>query len=127
MVFQDYELIQTKRVNHNRRGIDPYGSRVRHALGGLNTAFTAAVAGGLAYSLSNLGKGEIIPTRSFLSRAGFIRYAGRAGIQFVLPVLVGYGIGIAAFGNVEEIKTLGRNQSQYYAEMKNYKQELLYA
>lgn len=54
MVFQDYELIHTKRVNRVRHSTDVYYKRVFNALGGWNTAFFAASFGAAGYQLRSI-------------------------------------------------------------------------
>ena len=88
--------------------------------------YATVLAGSLAYSFGNVTCSEIIPKRSFFSRAGFVKYAGRAGLQFVVPTMVGYCIGVALFGDPKEVTLLHLNHRQYSKELSEYKKELLY-
>lgn len=45
----------------------------------------------------------------------------------VVPTLVGYGVGVNAFGDVQEAYTLQKHRRQYEREMKDYKRELYYS
>lgn len=54
MVFQDYELIHTKRVNRERLGTNPYTKRYFNALGGWNTLFVTALSGLAGYQVRNV-------------------------------------------------------------------------
>ena len=57
MVFQDYELIHTKRVNRERLSTNIYNKRYFNALGGFNTLFLALSFGATGYQLKSvLGK-----------------------------------------------------------------------
>ena len=106
--------------------VNPYDQRFRTAAGGYPTYFATFLAGALAYTFGNVTWAEIIPTRAFFSRAGFLKYAARPGLQFVLPVIVGHAAGVAFFGDVREIHKLTHNSSRYRHEMNEYKKELLY-
>ena len=54
MVFQDYELIHTKRVNRVRASQDPYYQRLAIATGGLNTLYFTAVFAVGGYQFNRL-------------------------------------------------------------------------
>lgn len=54
MVFQDYELIHTKRVNRERLSTNIYHKRVFNALGGWNSLYFAAIAGATGYQIRGL-------------------------------------------------------------------------
>lgn len=51
MVFADYELVHTKRVNRERQGTNVFLSRYFKALGGFNTLYFAGLGGYLGYVL----------------------------------------------------------------------------
>jgi hypothetical protein len=51
---------------------------------------------------------ELVPTtHAVTSKGGFLKYFSRAGVWVVVPAVVGYGIGIAVFGDVDELRKLG--------------------
>ena len=51
MVFQDYELIHTKRVNRERLGTNPFFSRYFNALGGWSTLYFTVFSGFAGHQL----------------------------------------------------------------------------
>ena len=98
MVFQDYEIIGTKRVNRERRAMNAYNHRLFIAAGGWTTVYIAGLAGVIGYNTAKLTTTEIVPTGQALSRAGFMRYFSRAKYA-ILPAIAGYSLGVAIFGN----------------------------
>ena len=59
MVFGDYELIHTKRVNRERMGTNVYLNRYFKALGGFNTLYFATVSFSLGMLLRSQSKSLI--------------------------------------------------------------------
>jgi hypothetical protein len=51
MVFQDYELIHTKRVNRERINTDIYRKHIWNSVGGWTTIYMSAATGLAAYQL----------------------------------------------------------------------------
>jgi hypothetical protein len=62
MVFQDYEIIHTKRVAHDRRGTDIYKKRFHNARGGYIPFYYALLFGIFGYKFGEITKCEIVPT-----------------------------------------------------------------
>ena len=54
MVFQDYELIHTKRVNRERISTNILSKRFFNALGGWNSYYFAAAFGATGYQLRSV-------------------------------------------------------------------------
>ena len=127
MVFQDYELIHTKRVNRERSGMNVFSTRRHHAQGGLNTIFFATIFGTVGYHLGNITPSEVLPSKNVLSKPGFLAYAKRAGKWVIVPAFIGYGTGVAIFGDMNELKKFGMFGPLYHREIANYKQELYYS
>lgn len=127
MVFQDYELIHTKRVNRIRRSMDVYNQRMWLAYGGYNSVFFAFTAGALSVVLLNVTAAEVIPTRAFFSKIGLKHYLRTAGLRFWLPVLSGSSMGVAAFGDIGERTKLVALRGLYEKELEDYKREVYYS
>ena len=110
MVFQDYELIHTKRVNRERHGTNIYNKRLFNAIGGWNTLYFAAALGATGYQL----KSACASQRHVL-------------LWMAVPALVGYGLGIHLFGNPNEAYRMSMHFRAYQNEFANYKSELYYS
>jgi hypothetical protein len=109
MVFEDYELIQTKRVNHDRRATNVFRKRLFNTAGGWSTVYTTAVFGAIGYSFGGITVSELVPTKAALtSRGGFLKYFSRAGVWVITPLLAGYIVGISIYGKPLEAKRLLR-------------------
>ena len=67
MVFQDYELIHTKRVNRQRIGSDIYFHRYFNAFGGWNSVFFVAISAIAGHQL-RAGFGNPILFDRFINR-----------------------------------------------------------
>lgn len=93
MVYGDYELIHTKRVNRIRKSRNPLSYRIWEAQGGYSGYFYGITGAAAAYSFGNLKPTDLVPTREILSRPGFRAYLGNAGLRFFLPSLFAYMFG----------------------------------
>lgn len=126
MVFQDYELINTKRVNRKRLSTDVFNHRLWLAFGGWNSIYFAGVSSVLAMHYTNTCSSTLIPGRQVLSRAGFLPYFKHVGVKFLLPALFGMNYGIHVFGDIDEFKKLCALASVYKPELDNYKKDIYY-
>ena len=127
MVFGDYELIHTKRVNRERTGSDPLSNRKFRAAGGYVSLYTALSLGLISQKLSGVPLCSLIPSKDILSRAGFRNYLGTPGKYIILPALIGYYIGIDTAGDLNEYSNLGTNKWIYKPQITDYKLELYYS
>lgn len=100
MVFQDYELIMTKRVNHERKTIKPFSKRHFNAAGGWNSVYLGVLFGAIGAQRGTISACEVVPSSQILSRSGTLRYISRAGLWVIAPAIVGYSIGGVLFGDV---------------------------
>ena len=115
MVYQDYEIIATKRVGHSRSKPGLLLKAQFNAAGGWNTVYMMAF-------LSGAGKTFGWTTSSPLARP----LMSAAGVSSVLrntvtssgPALVGLMLGVSAFGNGSELYNLIRNAPKYSSEFK---------
>ena len=96
MVFQDYELIPTKRVNKDRYSSWLLARHRFNAFGGYSTLFFGGVVG---YSASHFGQLATSPLVTPLtSNAGIRSLLRNAGV-LAGPTLFGLAIGVTAFGD----------------------------
>ena len=109
MVYQDYELIPSKRVNHQRRGtFSIFFNRVFNAAGGYSSVYFGSV---LAYAyMAKLAPGG--PSRYMLGAPVF---------------LGGFVAGTFLFGESKEFFHLLRQYPTYRKEFKMIKNELYYS
>ena len=122
MVFQDYELISTKRVNRQRHNTNVYLNRLFTAFGGFSTFYFAGVFGMASSQLFNNSAAAELVT-PMLSSSGLRRNAVRLGYAFG-PALVGAYIGMNVFGDAIEFKNLMRHSLSYSNEMREIQKEL---
>lgn len=110
MVYQDYELIPSKRVNHQRRGtFSIFFNRLFNAAGGYSSVYFGSV---LAYAyMLKLG-----------SHHGASRYMLGAPV-----FLGGFVAGTFLFGESKEFFHLLRQYPTYRKEFKMIKNELYYS
>jgi hypothetical protein len=127
MVFQDYELIQTKRVARQRRAMNIHHRRLWNAFGGWNSLYFGGVAGFMGLHFSGLGLSQALPSRQIFSRAGFVNYMKVGGLKFMLPVASGMAMGVIIFGDKYEFSKLIRLDDTYRNELEEYKKELFYS
>ena len=112
MVWQDYELIHTKRVNNDRVGTPSiFFHRLWLASGSYSTFFLGSFA-----SYAAIAHGSIIPTSVLTGLPKPLV----AGVTFV-PAFM---FGVAACGNKNEFWHLLRNYRTYKKEFKMIKEEL---
>ena len=123
MVFQDYELVQTKRVTRQRYNTNIYVRRTFHAIGGYSTLYMMGLGyfTGKALGLGSNVKPIVTP---LVSRAGV---KGLAINAFFIcgPALFGLHSGILCFGNPSELDSLLSHPFRYYHEFKSLQQELV--
>jgi len=110
MVYQDYELIPSKRVNNNRRGtFSIFFNRVFNAAGGYSSVYFGSV---MAYAYM-LKLGAHGPFNKYMLGA---------------PVfLTGFVTGTFLFGESKEFFHLLRQYPTYRKEFKMIKNELYYS
>ena len=114
MVFQDYELIPTKRVNKSRRNtMSPFFNRLWLASGSYSTLYLASLGAyaGILYKQMNPAANKSLMMRSMLP---------------VTLFEVGLIGGIFLFGETREFFHLLRNYRTYRKEFKMIKSELYY-
>jgi hypothetical protein len=109
MVYQDYELIPSKRVNHQRRGtFSIFFNRVFNAAGGYSSVYFGSVVA-YAYMLK-------------IAQGPFNKYLIGA------PVFAtGFVAGTFLFGDSKEFFHLLRQYPTYRREFKMIKNELYYS
>ena len=112
MVFQDYELIPTKRVNHDRRGTKSiFFNRLYLAAGGHSTTYLTSFAiysTALYYRMH--GVTPVLPKPALIGAAG----------------LSAFLVSVNVLGNGREFLHLARNYVTYRKEFKMIKNELYY-
>ena len=114
MVFQDYELIPTKRVNKQRSHRNVYFYRLFNASGAWNSVFFGAFA---SYAYIN-----------YMQIFNNLRYNAVAKVLITAPVFAaGYAFGTATTGNMSETKHLIRHFATYRTEFKQAKIDALYS
>eukprot|EP00352_Strombidinopsis_acuminata_P000731 CAMPEP_0176347986 /NCGR_PEP_ID=MMETSP0126-20121128/7510_1 /TAXON_ID=141414 ORGANISM="Strombidinopsis acuminatum, Strain SPMC142" /NCGR_SAMPLE_ID=MMETSP0126 /ASSEMBLY_ACC=CAM_ASM_000229 /LENGTH=124 /DNA_ID=CAMNT_0017696519 /DNA_START=17 /DNA_END=391 /DNA_ORIENTATION=+ len=122
MVFQDYELISTKRVNRSRHNTNVYLTRLFAAFGGYSTFYFAGVFGMASSQLFNNSTAIELANPVF-SAGGLKRNAARLGYAFG-PALLGAYIGMNVFGDAQEFKNLLSHSISYSSEMREIQKEL---
>ena len=114
MPFQDYEIIQTKRVNKNRKGqFSIFGYRLWLASGSFSTFYLASL---LTYA-ARLHTTHFDPSVLHMAPKPLVAPGA---------FLVGLLMGVNAFGDMRECKHLLRNYFTYRREFKMIKDELFY-
>lgn len=126
MVFGDYELIHTKRVNKKRTGSDPLSNRQFQAAGGFVSIYLALSLGLISSKLTSTPLYTLIPSKE-ITRAGLRQYLTVPGKLILLPALLGYTMGIITAGDPFEYSNLSLNSRAYRQEMKDYKLQLYYS
>mmetsp|Transcript_8275 Transcript_8275/g.11462 ORF Transcript_8275/g.11462 Transcript_8275/m.11462 type:complete len:124 (-) Transcript_8275:116-487(-) len=123
MVYQDYELIATKRVGHSRMKGFLLLRRQFEAAGGINTLFmmTFCGVGGSVFGLRSTTP-LVRPLASTAGLASLARNTMTAGG----PALVGLAMGICYFGNPSELKNLLWNARTYSREIRAVQKEHYY-
>ena len=114
MVFQDYELIPTKRVNRQRATKNIYLNRLFLAGGGWSSTYFGTV---VAYSW-------ILYLRQF----GGMHYSNGVKMLLGAPLFaVGFLGGVGVFGNTSEFYHLIRHANTYRKEFRAFKEDLYYS
>lgn len=121
MVYQDYELIATKRVNRQRWNNNIMWDRRFHAFGGYSTLFTMGFVSYAAIAFDMIRTKPLVSP--FTSAAG-IRSIVRNASFFVAPAVLGMFIGISCAGDWNELKNLYRNAGIYNREFAAVHHEL---
>ena len=113
MVWQDYELIPTKRVNHDRRGTRSiFLNRLYNAAGGHSTTYMTSFAiysTALYYKMH--GVAPVMPKPALIGAAG----------------LSAFFVSVNVMGNGREFLHLLRNYATYRQEFNMIKNELYYS
>ena len=123
MVYQDYELVSTKRVGHSRSSGLLLLKRQFYTAGGFNTVYMTAFFGmaGSAFKLTS----STPLVRPLMSSAGLMSVA-RNSLSTGAPALIGFCVGVSAFGNGTELWNLIRNAPTYSREFKEVRTEQYY-
>ena len=127
MVYNDYELVSTKRVGNKRRMGFILLRRQYTAMGGNPTVFTAGLFGVAGTMLKLTGSAVTTSQQQPLLSSGGARFLGRSGLIKAAPTLLGLGIGITTFGDKTELSNLLWNCGTYSREMKAIKDEHYFA
>ena len=114
MVYQDYELIATKRVSHSRGKGSIYAKQYFTALGGLNTVYTTAFFGMAGGAFGATSAPAL--SRPLMNATGMASVA-RASLIAGGPAIFGLVVGVGAFGNSTELRRLMRNGATFRREM----------
>ena len=123
MVYNDFELVSTKRVARNRRMGMMLLRRQWDAMGGASTVFMAGLCGVGGSMLNVRGAVSYAPVPSPVFSGAGAAVVARNGLTLAGPTLVGLCLGVCYFGKPAELKNLIRNCSTYSAEMKAVKDE----
>ena len=123
MVYQDYELIATKRVGHSRQRGFLLLRRQFEAMGGINTVYMMTFCGmaGQAFGLRTTSP----LVRPLMSGAGVASLA-RNTVTAGGPVILGFVAGMACFGSPSEFYNLLRNSATYSSEIRAVQKEHYY-
>ena len=122
MVYNDYELVSTKRVATSRRRGGMLLRRQWDAMGGMPTLFTAGMCATLGRQF-NVASAGYAPVTAPLATAAGARGLARNGLVMAGPALFGLCFGIYQFGRPSELKNLVRNCGTYSSEMRTIKNE----
>ena len=124
MVYNDFELIPSKRVNALRQfGFSPYKRRFFDAMGGFNTIYLATFCGLAAKTFNMTSSVALVkPVMSASGVRSFTRNVFTAGG----PALLGVAFGVSMFGSPSEVKNLFRNMRTYSREMHQVDMEQYY-
>ena len=123
MVFQDYELVATKRVGHSRSKGFLLFKQQFNAMGGFNTLYLTVFCGMASQAFGMTSSTPIV--RPIMSAAGIGSVATNT-LTKSGPMLAGFVIGVSAFGNWSELYNLLRNAPTYRREFKQVLKEHYY-
>ena len=115
MVFQDYELVATKRVGHQRQKGFLLLKQQFNAMGGFNTVYLTIFCGMAGPAFGMTSSTPLV--RPLVSMAGLGSIA-RNTLTSSGPMLLGFIVGVGAFGNGAELKNLLWNAATYRREFK---------
>ena len=123
MVYQDCELVATKRVGHGRMRGMLLLRRQFEAAGGINTVYMMTFCGmaGTAFGLRT----STPLVRPLASAAGLASLA-RNTVTTGGPVIIGFALGVSYFGNGRELWNLISNAPTYSREIKAVQKEHYY-
>ena len=123
MVFQDYELVATKRVGHSRQRGFLLLKQQYNAMGGMYTLYMTAFFG---MAGSQFGLTSSAPmVRPLMSAAG-VKSVARSTLLAGGPAILGFMIGMQTFGNPKELGNLIWNAATYRREFKAVQKEFYY-
>ena len=111
-------MIPTKRVNKDRYSSWLLARHRLNAFGGYSTLFMGGVVG---YTASHFGQFTTAPLVTPLTSGAGIRSLLRNGGVLAGPTLLGFAVGIASFGDAQELISLLRNGSTYRTEFRTLK------
>ena len=100
MVYQDYELVATKRAGHSRQKGFLLMKQQFNAMGGFNTVYLATFCG-MAGSVFGLTSSAPV-VKPLMSGPGMFSFGSNALLKSG-PAIAGLLIGIGAFGNRSEL------------------------
>ena len=123
MVYQDYELVATKRVGHGRSSSFPLAKAQFNAMGGLGTIFLTTMLGAAG---SRFGLTQTSALMRPLVSAGGVTSIGKATVLTAGPSLIGFNMGVRSFGNPTEFWNLLWNAPTYRREFKAVRNEHYY-
>ena len=123
MVYQDYELVATKRVGHSRQKGFLLLKRQFEAAGGINTVYLMTFFGVAGRTFGLRSASPVAGT--IMSPAGVASLA-RKTLTTSGPVLLGLMTGVAVFGNGSELGNLIWNAPTYSREFRAVQKEHYY-
>jgi len=125
MVYQDYELVPTKRVNKSRSSQRIMLNHQWNAASGWATVFMGTFCGFTASTFTTWFHGVPLVT-PITSKAGLLSLLRNAGV-LAAPSALGIAVGILAFGDYRQTWHLLRFNFAYRREFKQINSELYYS
>ena len=96
MVYQDYELVATKRVGHSRSKGSLWRKATFNAMGGFNTVYMMSFMG---VAGTTFGLTSSVPLAKPLLSVGGVSSIARNSVLAGGPVILGFIAGVSALGN----------------------------
>ena len=123
MVYQDYELVATKRVGHSRQKSGLLLKQQFNAMGGFNTLYLATFFGVSGSTFGLTSSTQLV--KPMMSAPGMTSLA-KGAILKAGPAGLGFFMGVGVFGDAAEMRQLIRNAATYSREMKEVQREHYY-
>ena len=123
MVYQDSELVATKRVGHTRQKGFLLLKQQFNAMGGINTVFLTTFFGVAGSTFGLTSSTQLV--KPLMSGPGMTSLA-KGTLLRSGPAAFGFIVGVSAFGNGAELRQLIRNAGTYSREFKQVQKEHYY-